>query len=296
MFGFSAGCPILTSQEQKVFPMSQSIYGVRLPGTIGDVISQLDGMRPLMRIKAQEHIAHAIAHIAVQELDRDIVFKTGSGRNYLSEAYTEMRRRRKKVEQNQERDPLVDTSFEIVLRSEGPFVVMISFTEHQEWYGELLALPGAEDYSYWDGSDRPETVSEEDWADRGRTYRRILSNDPHGRPAGIGVTHSFLPPSGAPDIELILTSAPGKEERCRRMARELTYTRWLDSRDTDQVSVSDHMRFMSDLEKPEMQEELRQLEEDVAKKLPEITRDILMHGPDMQSKQDAQADNQTPGV
>jgi hypothetical protein len=276
--------------------MSQSIYGIRIPGTIGDVINQLDGMRPLMRIKASEHIARAIAHIAVDELDRDIIFETGVRKHYLSDAYRQVRQRRRDMVRDQQRDPDVDTDFEVVLRSDGPMVIMMSFTEHMDWFEELLSLPGAEDYSYWDGCDRPDDVSEEDWDQRCKTYSRILSNDPHGRPAGIGVTHAFQPPIGPPELDMIMAAVPTDDARANRLARQLVYSRWIETRAETDLSMSEQFKFISAMDTPEMMDTIQQVKQDIAAKLPAVTPQLLKSGYEPPHNMDPGDQNHYPEI
>lgn len=260
--------------------MSQSIYGIRMPGTIGDVINQLDGMRPLMRIKAKEHVARAVAHIAVDALDRDVIFDVPRDKNYLAAALETFEERRRRIVQEQQRDPLVDTTFDVVLRGEGHVIIMMSFTEHMAWFDELLSLPGAEDYSYWDGTERPEGVSEEDWAQRRRTYIRILSNDPHGRPGGVGVTHSFQAPVEPPNVELVIDQVPDLERRAHRMARQVIFAKWIDSQSGTELSLDDRLAFIDEMDGPGMVEDIEAVAKDIAGSLPEITEQVLVHGPD----------------
>lgn len=39
----------------------------------------------------------------------------------------------------------------------------------------------AEDYSYWNNTDRPETVTARQWAARARTWEQVCLNDHNGR-------------------------------------------------------------------------------------------------------------------
>jgi hypothetical protein len=138
---------------------SKSIYGVRMPGTLGDVANQLDGLRPLMAQKARLLIARAIARIATEQIDRATLFDLEITQAPLSQACAEVDQRIQELAQSNRRDPEVDTSFEVVACNDGEAVVLMSFTEHDDWFDDLLSLPGASDFSYWDGADPPEGVA-----------------------------------------------------------------------------------------------------------------------------------------
>lgn len=250
--------------------MSQSIYGVRMPGTLGDVINQLHSLRSLMSRRAEKLIATAIAQTAVASLDHDVIFG-GERKNYLSEAYSEVRQRIKAVERDNTRDPEIDTGFDVVVCDDGLYAVMISFTEQSDWFEDLLSLAGAQDFSYWDGSDRPADVSAEEWSLRRRTYERILSQDPRGRPAGCGVTLSFLPPPGAPSIDLILSVVPSPEYRAEKISKEIMVSDWIAAQGEREISNTEYMSFFTSLTSPEIQIEISEKKSEILKRLPDVT-------------------------
>ncbi|QFT61821.1 hypothetical protein [Roseivivax sp. THAF30] len=90
----------------------------------------------------------------------------------------------REISRSNTRDPEVDMIFEVVICDDGDHAIMMSFTEHEDWFPDMRFLPGATVSSHWSGTDSSDGFSAEDWAHRRRTYQRILSRDPHGRPAG----------------------------------------------------------------------------------------------------------------
>ncbi|MFX4300192.1 hypothetical protein [Pseudosulfitobacter pseudonitzschiae] len=254
--------------------ISRSIYGVRIPGTIGDVIHQLDGLRPLMMRRSSEKIARAIARLASEAHDIDHLSNGKNGADYVSEAYQRILERQRRMDIDQTRDPMVDTSFDVVLRGEGHVVIMLSFTEHMEWFEELLSLPGAEDYSFWTGSTRPSDISEEDWEQRRKTYSRILARDPHGRAAGIGVTHSFQTSLERPSIDAIIENIPSLSDRADVAAFQVIFSRWLGSKEGG-ATHSERLAFMADLTSPDMQDTVARVARDIRPLLPELSPHLL---------------------
>lgn len=51
---------------------------------------------------------------------------------------------------------------------------LLGFVENKEYFSDLLKSPLIEDYSYWDNTDRPEEVSEEEWDERRENWNLIL--------------------------------------------------------------------------------------------------------------------------
>ena len=255
--------------------MSKSIYGIRMPGTMGDVINQLHGLRPLMARRATRLMSAAIARIATDHHDRAIILGADSPENPLSRAYASVRQRVEEIARTDQRDPEVDARFDVVLCDDGAHVIAMSFTEHDEWFRDLLSLPGAEDFCYWNGSDRPEQVSAEDWDMRRRTYERILSRDPHSRPAGCGVTLSFQKPLGAPPIERILERIPSLEVRALRMARQVILAEWASEQEEGSLDLPKLTRFINALSSPRMAEEVQARAEKIRPMLPEIDATAL---------------------
>jgi len=251
--------------------MSKSIYGIRMPGTMGDVINQLHGLRPLMARRAGQLLARAVARIATDHHDRALLFDADPAGNHLSRAYGEVQERILEIGRSNTRDPEVDTSFDVVICEDGTHAVLLSFTEHSAWFTDLLSLPGAEDFSYWDGTDRPDDVTEEDWATRRRTYERILSRDPHGRPAGCGVTLSFQRPVSPPSIEAILAEVPSVDIRARRMARQVMLAEWAHEQGAGSIEMDSFMAFTTSLATPEKAPEIDRRAAEIALQLPALT-------------------------
>jgi hypothetical protein len=258
---------------------SKSIYGVRMPGTMGDVIHQLDGLRPLIAQKAGQLIARAVARLATDYHDRAVIFGAEGQEDHMANAYAEVQHRIAEMASTNGRDPEIDTHFEVVICDDGHHAVMISFTEHEDWFTDLLSLPGASDFSYWDGAGQPEDVSAEEWSNRRRTYQRILSRDPHGRPAGCGVTLVFQKPIMPPTPAEILREIPDRETRARRMARQSLLAEWASTVDIDQMSPEAYMKEMmtavTNLNGPDHVEAISIKATDIEAILPEIDEEGL---------------------
>lgn len=252
-----------------------SIYGVRMPGTMGDVIHQLDGLRPLISQKAATLIAAAVAQVAIDYHDRAIVLGGDLPASPLELANRDIKARIAEVSRTNTRDPQVDASFEVIICDDATHAVLMSFTEHQDWFTDLLSLPGATDFSYWDGSPRPEGVSAQEWAIRRRTYQRILSRDPHGRPQGCGVSLTYQKPIGTPALSAIMEQIPSLDARCLRMARQTLLADWVSEQGQDTPDINEMMTFAQTLSCPDMHEKVAERAGELRELLTEITEEAL---------------------
>ena len=264
--------------------MSRSIYGIRMPGTIGDVINQLHGLRPLMASRAEHLIAQAVARIATDHHDKAILFGSESPEqqndNYLQQAGKDVQNRIFEIERSNTRDPEVDTAFDVVICQDGVNVVLMTFTEHHDWFSDLLSLPGAENFCYRTGEACPEHINPEIRDMRRRTYERILSRDPHGRPAGCGVTLSFQKPARMPGIDAILSAIPDIKTRARRMARQVLLKEWLESRDPERIDMDEFLTFSITLSHPDMIALVENHAADIIPQLPALDRAQLIGCPE----------------
>jgi hypothetical protein len=73
---------------------------------------------------------------------------------------------RDKMKEKGFKNPSVDTDFNIVLIPTKGFLLGIVYTAHNEWYDAWCKRNGVQEYSYWNNSDKPDEISEEDWKKR----------------------------------------------------------------------------------------------------------------------------------
>lgn len=102
--------------------------------------------------------------------------------------------RRREVKKTGYRDQAVDTDFEIVIFPHEDHFVGMVFTEHEDWFDKFLKLPGVREYGYWNNTDPPEHVSDEEWEKRGDTWDDVLGSS--GIPSMTGFTISISDPMG----------------------------------------------------------------------------------------------------
>jgi hypothetical protein len=79
--------------------------------------------------------------------------------------------RRKVIREKGFKVPHIDTDFNVVLIPTNGFVLGIVYTSHNDWYNAWCNHPGVEEYSYWNNTDEPEGMSEEEWNKREEDWK-----------------------------------------------------------------------------------------------------------------------------
>ncbi len=130
-----------------------------------------------------------------------------------------------RAEASARRDPEFDlgVSLTLVWGDDGQLYGLL-YCERQEFVDAFTALDGVEAWPYWDNTEGPEDVSDEEWHERGATWNRLLGG---GAPAEVGVTWSL---NGARDAgrawflderATIEEYIPERDARARGLARSI---------------------------------------------------------------------------
>lgn len=87
--------------------------------------------------------------------------------------------RRARMDKTLERDPAVDTDFNIcIIPAEdtplGSALLGIVFTENPAWFKHWLKQAYIKEYGYWNSTDRPRRVSAREWVERHDVWNGAL--------------------------------------------------------------------------------------------------------------------------
>ena len=121
------------------------------------------------------------------------------------------------------RNPLVDFEFQLSLMPYQGHVYGIIYTEQKEWSDIWMKRPGVVDYSYWNNSDRPDEISDQEWDNRGKVWSAILDGHPLGIPAMLGFTAACTLEHVWPLKEDFELSLPTYQSRVQRCAQRLVH-------------------------------------------------------------------------
>lgn len=146
--------------------MSTCIYqGIRLKtSSLSRVLGILESFRPWVAAQADERF----------DTFMDNMVKGGST---PIQAYDSWQDRRRRVKTTGERDPFIDTEFSVSIIPAGRQTLGIVYTEQTPWFNAFVAHPGVEEYGYWDNTDGPDEVSEQEWEGRRRAWE-VLKDGP----------------------------------------------------------------------------------------------------------------------
>lgn len=92
------------------------------------------------------------------------------------------------------RNHTVDTDFQIVVFPHKDTILGIAYTESNKWFNQWLTLPGVSEYGYWNNTDPPDDVTDEEWEVRGEIWDEVLGS--LGIPSMVGYTIDIHDPYG----------------------------------------------------------------------------------------------------
>lgn len=224
--------------------MSTKIFnGYRLSGLAesAEVVSFLDRFRQALEPVYEGLYLLLAAHLATTLADRALLGEPGAAEGApLSpwrHATAYMNARHRAIRETGIRDEVFDLDCQVVVLADptpSPHLYALLFTSQREYTVAWEAMPGVEPWPYWDNSDRPDSVGEDDWEDRRRVWARTR---PEGvAPARLGFTKSLLGPNhhyaDPRTRERLAMFMPSRASRARTVARRRlrptaeTYSPW----------------------------------------------------------------------
>jgi hypothetical protein len=141
------------------------------------------------------------------------------GNSPLSSAYETLFERQKRIRTEQSRDPEVDFGFQMALMPFEGRVYGIVYTEQRDWLEAWMAKPFVEPFPYWNNTDRPDTVREDEWNERARIWHEITERAVGRVPAMAGFTvDCTLDAHALCRHEDVLARIPSFENRLARIS------------------------------------------------------------------------------
>ena len=132
------------------------------------------------------------------------------------------------IRETQRRNPQLDFECQYVLLADPQdpeHLYAILYTE-RDAYTEIFAhAPGVRYFGYWNNTDRPADVSDDDWTARGATWDRVVG---YASPASRGLSfellgsyHTATPPLFGDEAVKLLAYLPSDEQRLQNVRRAL---------------------------------------------------------------------------
>lgn len=277
-----------------------------------------NGLRDEIDRRAVEKYVKFLANVAAEQIDRKVLglkpelrLHNETSENYvdkpLSYAVELWEQRRQKLASSKDDpstllDHAVATDCIVHLFPVGRRVIGIFSGSDTEWMADL---PFVSDYSYWNHSDRPDSISSREWSQRDRDWRNAFPTYPAERSL-IMELHSKYEPSilimanasylssngnrGPGRVEQVLGAIPSTAQRAKLHSRSVILQRgmWLPNHVPETVRGDDGVisptwgaasrlssEFHSWRKTPEGIRMFEEVEAELALKLPIISEKLL---------------------
>lgn len=185
--------------------------------TLVDRIALLDDPKRLLSI--------------VNELTDENAKTPSDHRTPFMVAFEHVANHEKKARETQMRDPFYDFECNVqILHVPGRNILLAMLFTEQEAYRILWRrMPHVQEYAYWNNTDRPSYLTDEEWDRRRRDWDKALGEDGIPSLHGFGIDYHHV--YGHPDFEQILQRMPTSRWRIRQSAGEKLFREWLNGRE-----------------------------------------------------------------
>jgi hypothetical protein len=167
-----------------------------------------------------------------------------SGGNIAYNAYDKMNKRMAACAKSDSRDPDYDLRFDLAIYSFEHKLYGVVYTEHSEWVKGFKALGLTNDFSYWNNTDGPSHVTEDEWNHRQYVWDGVFSSKRFGN--NNLVAHCASYDVKRPSRKSIVENIPSFHDRCSRIAKQTVMNRKmaLDDDIGDPTDTGDFSRRM----------------------------------------------------
>lgn len=202
--------------------MSVKIYsGFKFSsGSLQDLQSFLTRWREVLKPLHRAELAAVHARIATETFDHSLVSpKSKAGKTPLLEAFNSVMDRQREIKKTGYRDCEVDFDFEVSIMPHGRKVYGIIYTERGKWRDLFMDQPEISDFSYWDNSDRPDSITQREWNHRYKVWDQILLSGPDAVPAMRGLSAQCTTQSLYVGVDDIVAAIAPHDVRVGNMAK-----------------------------------------------------------------------------
>jgi hypothetical protein len=156
-------------------------------GTDGADLAELTSrFSTVIRRKARKEHSELLAAMTCRMIDDAVTDDAEWPRNPLSACFAKIDDAGREIDRTRMRDPLYDFGMEISFIPDRLTNSTYGIVHdcRDEWRRAWMRMAGARDFSYWNGSDRPSSMSKAEWDRREETWDRIM-------PSGFPMRHGF---------------------------------------------------------------------------------------------------------
>lgn len=197
-------------------------------------------LRAKMKNKLEELYIKTLLRLSTYYYDKKYVCELHTPLKYcpLISAKRKIDERFYNIEKTNTRDPEFDFGFDVTFIPADSKIFTLIYTEQPECIKLFESFPNVHLYSYYDNTDRPDNLSDEEWEERGNEWYKAL--EPYEIPAlqGFSIKCLIYTPFFNKD-ELIKSSnlVPTFQQRVNHFAKiklwELFYKRYKNHNNTE---------------------------------------------------------------
>ena len=197
----------------------------------------------------------------------------------LSIAHWSIYERQKQIKISNLRDPLVDFSFNLIVIPIKGKVLAIYYTEQNEYIEALMYMGEVSEYGYWNDSDKPAELTEEEWQTRREDWDIALPGI--GIPADNGFDIQLITDTCMyPNIEKVVGYVKPLSDRIKYHAKRCLINDYLkkseEASKVNSLPLEGIEKAIEHTKTPEGAEELALWSKVIATMLEEITEDTLL--------------------
>jgi hypothetical protein len=200
-----------------------------------DVLADLRRASDVLADLAQKRQDTFLATRAAQLLD---VYQVSKARGILTEAlpqgalskaFWEMLDRQKKIQETRGRDPDVDFEIKFGMYHaprDGSYIGCVGAEDSGAVLKAFLGTGVATDFSFWDNTDKPDSLNERQWKKRRDAWHEVLAS------GALPYFEVKVPEPGFSSNAAIVERLPSFESRVKRVASSLALRDWTRSLDS----------------------------------------------------------------
>lgn len=178
-------------------------YRVKASDPFAALHELIPAVQPVYQRLYHERLA-MLAHAFQQGEAPGLGFEDPSGGVPILKAWRLLDEGHTKIRASGHRNPILDLELDACFLRDGDQLYAMLYTEQDAYRAAYPAL--FEHWPYWNNTDRPDDVTEDEWDERRDTWDRVVGWDPPARRGLgwelIGLGHAFTPPkqSDAADV------------------------------------------------------------------------------------------------